>query len=103
MGVAVDEAGRDPAALAIDAVAGLAAKGRRRTGIGDAPVAARDEAVLDDAEAGRRRIEGREARIAPDAVIAGDVSERGSLRKRAVDSPTARMAPLCEKQPLERP
>ena len=69
MGVAVDQAGRDPAAFAIDGLGALRERCRQlglRAGIDDPPVARGDRAVLDDAEARRALGQGRQARIAPE-------------------------------------
>ena len=53
MGVAIDEPGRDPAALAVDSLARIPAGGQVlcRSGKGDAAVLGSDGAVLDDPEA----------------------------------------------------
>ncbi len=70
MGVAVDQAGRDPAAFAIDDL-GACRRGSGefvfRTGIGDPAVARGERAALDDAEAGCSRGQRRKPGIAPDA------------------------------------
>ena len=67
VGVAVDQPGRDPPAVAVDPFRGI--EGRRvggGAGIGDRPVAAGDHAVLDVAQPLTRHR--REARIVPEAV-----------------------------------
>ncbi len=69
MGVAVDQAGGDPAALAVDGLVGLEA--RRvggAAGEDDAPVAGGDDAVLDNAEPAFRRGERGQSRPAPQPV-----------------------------------
>ena len=69
MGVAVDQAGRDPAAFAVDDF-GAGLRGghiRFRTGKDDPAVPRDDRATLDDAYAGQAFGKGREPGIAPDA------------------------------------
>ena len=67
VGVAVDQAGRDPAAVAVDHVGRGEGGGLRfRAGIDDGAVARGDQPLLDDAEAIARHR--REARALPDAI-----------------------------------
>ena len=66
--VAIDQAGRDPAALAVDRLGRLEGRGiGLGTGIDDAAVRRRDDALLDNSEARRGR-HGGKPRAAPDAV-----------------------------------
>ena len=68
MGMAVDQAGRDPAALAVDRPGVVRRRGRVRFGTceNDAAAAGDDRAALDDAEAGRAPHDGREPGVPPD-------------------------------------
>ncbi len=66
VGVAVDQARRDPAAFEIDAFCRV--QGRllgARPDPGDAAIRCRDGAVLDDAEAGTRRVQRRDPGMRP--------------------------------------
>jgi hypothetical protein len=74
MGVAVDEAGCDPAAVAAHDVCGVEVGGRSCYGacVDDGSVAAGDEAIVDFTETGAIGGERREARVAPDSVTAHD-------------------------------
>ena len=69
MGVAVDESRRDEPALAVGVLRGGEIAGRfgSRAGVVDEPVMARDEAVVDEAQALAVR-EGRKASVSPNAV-----------------------------------
>jgi hypothetical protein len=69
MGVAIDQAGRDPAIFAIDDL-GVAPRGRHvgfRPDVNDAAAARHNCAVLDDAQPRQVFGERRKPRIAPDA------------------------------------
>ena len=100
MGVAVDQPGRDPAALAVD---DLGARSRQaagssvlRAGEDDAAVARDDRAVLDDAEA--RRVRARASRAGRSA--------RSSRRRLARPAGPLRSLPLgsriyCNTYPIE--
>ena len=73
MGMAVDQAGRDPAAGAIDPLLGIE-RGRRvrgGAGIDDAAIAGGDQAVIDQTEALARRRKRRKTAAVPDAVDEG--------------------------------
>ena len=67
MRVAIDEARRDPAALAVDALSGFR-RACARPRVGDGAVLARNGAVLDDAEA--TPFEGHESCVVPEAIHA---------------------------------
>ena len=70
MRVAVDQAGRDPAAFAVDDFGAAGRRGRHirfRTGKDDPAVPRDDRAVLDSANAGQLFGKGRKPGIAPDA------------------------------------
>ncbi len=72
MGVAIDQAGRDPAAAAIDPLDGVRVhrKIRLRTRINDAAVARRDQPALDLAEIGAVAAHRGEPGVVPDPVEA---------------------------------
>src|SRR5262249_47766130 len=76
VGVAIDEAGRDPAAFAIDALERLDRCGRGigRAGVDDESVAGGDHAVLDDSESAFTGCHRREAGIPPDPVTTHDAN-----------------------------
>ena len=68
MGVTIDEAGRDPAAIKID-VFGSSCRVRQivhRPHPGDALAFCEDGATVDDAQAGLARVEGGDAGIGPE-------------------------------------
>ena len=70
MGVAIDQARRDPAAFAVDDLrTGRRGRGKVRfgTGIGDFAAACGDGAALDDAQAGQAGGKRRKPGVAPDA------------------------------------
>ncbi len=73
--VAIDEAGRDPASLAVDDFQRVECRrgGRAWTGVFNESVAAGDEAILDDTQSRRSSgCQGREPGIPPDTVKAHD-------------------------------
>jgi hypothetical protein len=74
VGVAVDETRRDPAAFAVDDLERVELRGCTvdRPRIGDAPVATRDESVVDDSETFPVRRHRRESGIPPDPITTHD-------------------------------
>ena len=97
VGMTIDEAGRHEAAAAVDHQIGIA-PGRQvaiRTHEGDPSVARRDGAVLDDPEAGTRRIQRRDPGASPQSVHSGlvgharlrDGSAEPSIRQTPSDPP----------------
>ena len=75
VGVAIDQAGRDPAAVQGDAIGRIPTgrQFRHRTGECNAAVRSRDCAALDDAQTTAVRREGGKTRIEPDRVEPHDV------------------------------
>ena len=82
VGMAVDQAGGDPTAVASDALGGVGVRRQvaLRADKGDAPAAGPDRAALDDPEARPARMERGQARIEPQPIEPHSSSSAGLSR-----------------------